>query len=95
MLVGNGLGVALYKFDDPAQILGVGDRWILQSEDPWEVTGYVHNVVFTCGSIHARGQLQHDIGGAGRVFIGAIGWKIPLFLRYHLQMTAEYDIMPN
>ena len=45
------LGAALHKLDDPAQILGVGDRWILQPEDPWEVTGYVHNVVFTCGAV--------------------------------------------
>ena len=41
------LGVALHKLDDPAIVLGVCDRWILQPEDPWEVVGYVHNVVFT------------------------------------------------
>jgi len=29
------LGVALHRLDDPAQILGVCDRWILQPEDPW------------------------------------------------------------
>ena len=45
------LGAALHKLDDPAQILGVADRWILQPEDPWEVVGYVHNVVFTCGAV--------------------------------------------
>ena len=45
------LGAALHKLDDPAIILGVGDRWILQPEDPWEVSGYVHNVVFTCGAV--------------------------------------------
>lgn len=45
------LGVALHKLDNPAIVLGVGDSWILQPEDPWEVTGYVHNVVFTCGAI--------------------------------------------
>jgi predicted GH43/DUF377 family glycosyl hydrolase len=25
--------------------------WILQPEDPWEVTGYVSNVVFTCDAV--------------------------------------------
>ena len=45
------LGVALHQLDNPAIVLGVGDSWILQPEDPWEVTGYVHNVVFTCGAI--------------------------------------------
>ncbi|GAG31128.1 unnamed protein product, partial [marine sediment metagenome] len=27
------LGAALHKLDDPAQVLGVGDRWILQPQD--------------------------------------------------------------
>jgi hypothetical protein len=36
---------------NPAKIIGVGDSWILQPEDPWEITGYVHNVVFTCGAV--------------------------------------------
>ncbi|WP_321475059.1 glycoside hydrolase family 130 protein [uncultured Paludibaculum sp.] len=45
------LGVALHDLQDPAKLLGVSDQWILQPEDPWEVTGYVHNVVFTCGAV--------------------------------------------
>ncbi|MCZ6655453.1 MAG: glycoside hydrolase family 130 protein [Planctomycetota bacterium] len=45
------LGVALHDLNDPAKVLGVGDEWILQPEDPWERTGYVHNVVFTCGAV--------------------------------------------
>lgn len=45
------LGVALHALDDPSRILGVADDWILQPEAPWEVTGYVHNVVFTCGAV--------------------------------------------
>src|ERR1051326_2256411 len=45
------LGVALHDLQNPAKILGVGDSWILQPEDPWELTGYVHNVVFTCGAV--------------------------------------------
>jgi predicted GH43/DUF377 family glycosyl hydrolase len=40
------LGVALHELENPAKIIGVGDSWILQPEDPWEITGYVHNVVF-------------------------------------------------
>jgi predicted GH43/DUF377 family glycosyl hydrolase len=62
------LGVALHKLDDPAVILGVGDQWILQPEDPWEVTGYVHNVVFTCGAIpEDDGTLKLYWGGADKV----------------------------
>jgi predicted GH43/DUF377 family glycosyl hydrolase len=33
------------------KIIGVCDSWILQPEDPWEITAYVHNVVFTCGAL--------------------------------------------
>ena len=45
------LGVALRDLQNPAKVIGVGDSWILQPEDPWEITGYVHNVVFTCGAV--------------------------------------------
>jgi len=62
------LGVALHKLDDPAEILGVGDRWILQPEDEWEVVGYVHNVVFTCGAVpEDDGTLKLYWGGADKV----------------------------
>jgi len=62
------LGVALHKLDDPAQILGVSDRWILQPEDPWEITGYVPNVVFTCGAVpEDDGTLKLYWGGADKV----------------------------
>ena len=45
------LGVALHDLQNPAKVIGVSDSWILQPEDPWETTGYVHNVVFTCGAV--------------------------------------------
>ena len=62
------LGVALHDRDDPSRVLGVGDRWILQPEDPWEVTGYVHNVVFTCGAVAEQdGSVKIYWGGADSV----------------------------
>lgn len=62
------LGVALHKINDPVVVIGVGDQWILQPEDPWEVTGYVHNVVFTCGAIpEDDGTLKLYWGGADKV----------------------------
>jgi predicted GH43/DUF377 family glycosyl hydrolase len=62
------LGTALHKLDDPAEILGVGDRWILQPEDPWEITGYVPNVVFTCGAVPENdGTIKLYWGGADKV----------------------------
>lgn len=45
------LGVALHDLRDPSNILGVYDGWILAPEDPWELTGYVPNVVFSCGAV--------------------------------------------
>ncbi len=62
------LGVALHDLEDPAKILGVADDWILQPEEPCEVTGYVHNVVFTCGAIpEDDGTVKIYWGGADTV----------------------------
>ena len=62
------LGVALHDLHDPSVVLGVSDEWILQPEDPWEVTGYVHNVVFTCGAVPEEdGTVKIYWGGADTV----------------------------
>ncbi len=62
------LGVALHALTDPAKMIGVGDSWILQPEAPWEVTGYVHNVVFTCGAVpEPDGTVKIYWGGADTV----------------------------
>ncbi len=62
------LGVALHDLADPSKLIAVGDRWILQPEDPWELTGYVHNVVFTCGAIPEEdGTVKIYWGGADTV----------------------------
>jgi predicted GH43/DUF377 family glycosyl hydrolase len=45
------LGVALHDIANPAIVLGVADDWIVSPEDSWELTGYVHNVVFSCGAV--------------------------------------------
>lgn len=62
------LGVALHDLEDPAKLVGVSDSWILQPVDPWEVTGYVHNVVFSCGAVpEADGTVKIYWGGADTV----------------------------
>jgi predicted GH43/DUF377 family glycosyl hydrolase len=62
------LGVALHDLHDPAKVVGVSDAWILQPEDPWEVTGYVHNVVFSCGAVpEPDGTVKIYWGGADTV----------------------------
>jgi predicted GH43/DUF377 family glycosyl hydrolase len=62
------LGVALHDIDDPSIILAVGDDWILQPEEPYEITGYVHNVVFCCGAVpEDDGSIKIYWGGADSV----------------------------
>jgi predicted GH43/DUF377 family glycosyl hydrolase len=62
------LGVALHDLKDPSKIIAVGDRWILQPEEVYEITGYVHNVVFTCAAVpEDDGTLKLYWGGADKV----------------------------
>jgi len=62
------LGVALHDLKDPSKMLGIGDSWILQPEDPWEITGYVHNVVFSCAAVpEPDGTVKIYWGGADTV----------------------------
>jgi predicted GH43/DUF377 family glycosyl hydrolase len=61
------LGVCVHDLNDPAKVT-VGDRWILTPEDPWELTGYVHNVVFTCAAVpEDDGTVKIYWGGADKV----------------------------
>ena len=62
------LGVALLEKENPSKVLGVADDWILHPEDPWEVTGYVPNVVFSCGAVpEPDGSVKLYWGGADSV----------------------------
>jgi len=67
------LGVALHDLEDPSKVLGVADDWILQPEDAWELTGYVPNVVFTCGAVAEEdGTLKLYWGGADTVMCAGV-----------------------
>lgn len=62
------LGAALHDLEDPSVIIAVGDEWILQPEEVYEITGYVHNVVFTCGAVaEDDGSVKIYWGGADKV----------------------------
>lgn len=62
------LGVALHDLKDPSHIIAVGDDWILQPEMEYEITGYVHNVVFTCAAVpEDDGTIKIYWGGADKV----------------------------
>ena len=61
------LGVALHDLVDPSQVC-VADDWILEPQDPWERSGYVPNVIFTCGAIPDEdGNIIIYWGGADTV----------------------------
>jgi predicted GH43/DUF377 family glycosyl hydrolase len=58
----------LHNLEDPSQIIAVADEWILQPEEVYEITGYVHNVVFTCGAVPEEdGSIKIYWGGADKV----------------------------
>jgi len=62
------LGVALHNAVDPSKIIAVGDDWILQPEEIYEITGYVHNVVFSCAAVpEPDGTVKIYWGGADKV----------------------------
>ncbi len=62
------LGVALHDIENPSKIIAVGDEWILQPEETYEITGYVSNVVFTCGAVSEKdGSVKIYWGGADKV----------------------------
>ncbi|MFH2018529.1 MAG: glycosidase, partial [bacterium] len=62
------LGLALLDLQDPAKVISVCDRWLLQPTEPYEVTGYVPNVVFSCGAVpEPDGTLKIYWGGADQV----------------------------
>jgi predicted GH43/DUF377 family glycosyl hydrolase len=62
------LGLALHDLEDPSRIIAVGDEWILQPEEEYEITGYVHNVVFSCAAVPEEdGSVKIYWGGADKV----------------------------
>jgi len=62
------LGAALHDLNDPSRVIGVADEWILQPEEPYEITGYVHNVVFSCATVKENDDtLKIYWGGADSV----------------------------
>ena len=64
----------------------MADDWILQPEDPWERSGYVHNVVFSCGAVpEDDGTVKIYWGGADTVMcVGTarIGDLVELCLKH-------------
>ena len=60
------LGAMLLDLEDPTKIIGKTESWILTPEAPYERTGHVSNVVFTCGCIpdYDKDQIRIYYGAA-------------------------------
>ncbi len=61
------LGAALLDLQDPTQVIARQTDPILEPELPWEVHGYVPNVVFSCGHAQIKDDLYVYYGGANAV----------------------------
>ena len=61
------LGAALLDLQDPTQVIARQTAPILEPELPWEIHGYVPNVVFSCGQVIVDDTLYVYYGGADRV----------------------------
>lgn len=61
------LGVCLHDLEDPTNVQ-VYEGWILQPESPYEVSGYVPNVVFSCAAVPEEDdEVKIYWGGADQV----------------------------
>ena len=61
------LGVALLDLDDPTKVINWPETPILEPEEPWELTGDIPNVVFTCGTAEIGDDYFIYYGGADKV----------------------------
>jgi predicted GH43/DUF377 family glycosyl hydrolase len=61
------LGVVLLDLDEPSKVINWPAAPILEPEEPWELTGDIPNVVFTCGTAEIDGRYFVYYGGADKV----------------------------
>ncbi len=81
------LGIALHDAADPRRVVAVGNRWILAPQDNWEMIGYVHNVVFSCGAIpESDGTVKIYWGGSDKVMCAGSA-RISDLVEYCLEDT--------
>lgn len=57
-------GLALLDLNDPSRVLGRTGSWVFAPVEPYERSGDVGNVVFSCGWICVDGQVRMYYGGA-------------------------------
>jgi beta-1,2-mannobiose phosphorylase / 1,2-beta-oligomannan phosphorylase len=81
------LGVVLLDLDDPSRVINWPAAPILEPERPWELTGDIPNVVFTCGTAEINGRYFVYYGGADKVIAVATADRADL-IDFALHGTA-------
>jgi beta-1,4-mannooligosaccharide/beta-1,4-mannosyl-N-acetylglucosamine phosphorylase len=70
------LGVAMLDLKDPSKVLARGEDAVLWPEHPYEMTGRVGNVVFTCNAIVEPDETVKIYYGAADTCIGLAEGKL-------------------
>jgi len=81
------LGVALHDLEDPSKIIGVGDNWILQPEEEYEIDGYYKGCVFPCGKVLIGDTLFVYYGAADK-YVALATCNLEELLDYILSCPA-------
>lgn len=83
------VGLALLDHDNPTQVVRRADEWVMGPEAPYERTGDVPNVVFSCGWV-VRGDDLMMYYGAADTCIGLAIASLTEILDYVKTGTAVY-----
>jgi predicted GH43/DUF377 family glycosyl hydrolase len=86
------LGLALFDLEAPGKCLRRGDEWILGPQEPYELQGDTHNVIFPCGcTVGADGDALHLYYGAADSSIATATGSI----RSMLAWLGEHGSTPH
>ncbi len=58
------LGAILLNIDDPSKIVSRNKNPIIEPEEPYEKSGFLNNVIFTCGALYENGIVKIYYGAA-------------------------------
>ena len=75
------MGLALLAPDDPTKVLRRGDEWVFSPETPYERTGDVSDVVFSCGcTVGEDGETLNVYYGAADTALALATARLPELL---------------
>lgn len=60
------LGSFLLDLEDPTKVIARANGFLIEPQEPWEVSGEVPNVIFSTGNVVLNGKVYVYYGGADR-----------------------------